>query len=98
MDDEIFWLSFDSYLVLLVFRLIGKALQDDRLMDLPLALPLCKILLDRPLHISDVMHMEPAFGRSLLELQAIAEKGGGVEERKIAEGLELDFTLPGHPW
>lgn len=80
-------------------RFIGKALQDERLLDLPLSPVLCKLLLGHPLTLHDVAAVDPVLGRSLLEMQRMANgthKGGKLKE--YLEALHLDFTLPGAHW
>lgn len=82
-----------------VRRFIGKALQDERLLDLPLSPVLCKLLLGHPLTLHDVAAVDPVLGRSLLEMQRMANgthKTGKLKE--YLEALHLDFTLPGAHW
>lgn len=93
---------------------MGKALQDDRLLDLPLARPLVQQLLLAPsastptptLH--DVARVDPSLGKALLEIQRMAQAagqqqqdGGAGAAEKLGEYLaafHLHFTLPGADW
>lgn len=89
--------------------LIGKALQDGQLLDLPLALPLCRRLLlssdpTHPSSLADVALVDPSLGHALLEIKGMAQQAGGGEggeEGKLGEylaALHLHFTLPGADW
>ena len=81
-------------------RFIAKALQDNRLLDLPLSLPLCKVLTGHPLTLPDVTSLDPVLGRSLQEMHRMAAAAPGPQSRspslqQYVEALHLDFTLPG---
>ncbi|GAB4853175.1 E3 ubiquitin-protein ligase upl3 [Ancistrocladus abbreviatus] len=97
------------------FRLLGrvmaKALQDGRLLDLPLSTAFCKLVLGQELDLHDILSFDPDFGKILQELQALVcrkqylESIGGDNPEAIAElhfcgapveDLCLDFTLPGY--
>ncbi|CAN0500641.1 unnamed protein product [Ectocarpus sp. 12 AP-2014] len=76
------------------FRLMGKALKDGRMLDPPLALPLCGLIVGlrrrptagaKPLALSDVSLIDEALGRSL---GSVAELAREVEEAKAALGGE----------
>lgn len=83
-------------------RFIGKALQDERLLDLPLSPVLCKMLVGQPLTLHDVAHVDPALGRSLMEMQRMVSANAGAQGRsklrEYVDSLHLDFTLPGAHW
>lgn len=98
------------------FRLLGrvmaKALQDGRLLDLPLSTAFYKLVLAQELDLHDILSFDPEVGRTLQELQALVcrkqylESIGGDHPDSIAElcfrgtpieDLCLDFTLPGYP-
>ncbi|KAL9238395.1 hypothetical protein vseg_012823 [Gypsophila vaccaria] len=98
------------------FRLLGrvmaKALQDGRLLDLPLSMAFYKLILGQELDLHDILSFDPEIGKTLQELQALVsrkqylESIGGDHPDVIAElcfrgtpirDLCLDFTLPGHP-
>lgn len=98
------------------FRLLGrvmaKALQDGRLLDLPLSIAFYKLVLAQELDLHDMLSFDPEIGRTLQELQALVcrkqylESIGGDHPDAIAElcfrgtpveDLCLDFTLPGYP-
>ncbi|KAK9677555.1 hypothetical protein RND81_11G151500 [Saponaria officinalis] len=98
------------------FRLLGrvmaKALQDGRLLDLPLSTAFYKLVLGQKLDLHDILAFDPEIGKTLQELQAIVcrkqylEAIGDYHPNAIAElcfrgtpvrDLCLDFTLPGYP-
>ncbi|KAG8376513.1 hypothetical protein BUALT_Bualt09G0071200 [Buddleja alternifolia] len=95
----------------LLGQIIAKALQDGRVLDLPFSKAFYKLILGKELTIYDIQSFDPAFGRALLEFQAVVERKAYLmshcEEKsqdldvclrstKI-EDLCLDFTLPGYP-
>ncbi|XXG75022.1 hypothetical protein AAC387_Pa07g3615 [Persea americana] len=98
------------------FRLLGrvmaKALQDGRLMDLPLSTALYKLVLGQELDLYDILSFDMEFGKILQEMQVIVcrkqylESTAGNNQETISdlcfrgasiEDLCLDFTLPGYP-
>ncbi|XP_058098923.1 E3 ubiquitin-protein ligase UPL3-like isoform X2 [Magnolia sinica] len=98
------------------FRLLGrvmaKALQDGRLLDLPLSTAFYKLLLGQDLDLHDILSFDAEFGKILQEMQALVcrkqylEANGGNSQKAIAdlrfrgapiEDLCVDFTLPGYP-
>lgn len=90
------------------FRLLGravaKALQDNRLLDLPLNPVFFRAALGRPLDLFDVGQVDPGLGASLERLAAAAAAhaaagGAGpvVVDGCAVEDLCLSFTLPGDP-
>ncbi|KAK9690767.1 hypothetical protein RND81_09G153000 [Saponaria officinalis] len=104
------------YKVLEYFRLLGqvmaKALQDGRLLDLPLSMAFYKLVLGQELDLHDILSFDPEVGKTLQELQALVcrkqylELIGGDHPDVIEElcfrgtpirDLCLDFTLPGYP-
>ncbi|OIW08755.1 hypothetical protein TanjilG_03431 [Lupinus angustifolius] len=95
----------------LVGRVVAKALQDGRLLDLPLSVAFYKLVLGQELDLHDILVIDAELGKTLQELNAIVcrksylEPGGSYAD-KIAhlhfrgapiEDLCLDFTLPGYP-
>ncbi|KAE8724707.1 E3 ubiquitin-protein ligase UPL3 [Hibiscus syriacus] len=99
------------------FRLLGrvmaKALQDGRLLDLPLSTSFYKLVLGQELDLSDILSIDAEFGKFLQELHFLVcrkqymESTGGENSSAIAdirfrgapiEDLCLDFTLPGFPY
>lgn len=79
----------------MVGRLIGVALQDGRLLDLPLALPVCKYLLGKCMTLYDVLSMDRQLGKSLLSLEAQCTRGEflrlkGENSRTKEETRELE--------
>ncbi|KAE9616464.1 putative aminoacyltransferase, E1 ubiquitin-activating enzyme [Lupinus albus] len=103
------------YKVIEYFRLVGrvvaKALQDGRLLDLPLSVAFYKLVLGQELDLHDILVIDAELGKTLQELNAIVCRksylvSGGSYADKIAnlhfrgapiEDLCLDFTLPGYP-
>ncbi|KAL3628555.1 E3 ubiquitin-protein ligase upl4 [Castilleja foliolosa] len=90
---------------------VGKALQDGRVLDLPFSKAFYKLVLGEELTLFDIQSFDPPLGRALLEFRAIVEKKEYM--RSLCEGtshdldvrlrntkiedLFLDFTLPGYP-
>ncbi|KAK4284851.1 hypothetical protein QN277_001629 [Acacia crassicarpa] len=96
----------------LVGRVMAKALQDGRLLDLPFSAAFYKLVLGQELDLHDILSIDPEPGKILLELNALVcrkhylESVGGNYSDTIAnlrfrgapiEDLCLDFTLPGYP-
>ncbi|KAK1262233.1 E3 ubiquitin-protein ligase UPL3 [Acorus gramineus] len=98
------------------FRLLGrvmaKALQDGRLLDLPLSMAFYKLVLGQELDIHDIALFDAEFGKILQELQLLVcrkkhlESLPGNNQKAISElhfhgapidDLCLDFTVPGYP-
>ncbi|KAI3838927.1 hypothetical protein MKX03_002703 [Papaver bracteatum] len=88
----------------LLGKVAAKALQDGRVLDLPLSKAFYKLALDQDLNIHDIQSLDPALGKVLLEFQALVDRNRipspisalYVRNTKI-DGLCLDFTLPGYP-
>lgn len=96
----------------LLGRLLGKALQDWRLMDLTLAPALYRLLQGSRLGLPDVCELEPSLGKILTDMQALCVRKAAMQadgatkehlEQQLTlqgcpvEALALDFTLPGYP-
>ncbi|KAF9622824.1 hypothetical protein IFM89_034059 [Coptis chinensis] len=96
----------------LVGRVMAKALQDGRLLDLPLSTAFYKLVLGQELDLHDILSFDAEFGKILQELQVLVSRKhyleaiGGDDHEGIAdlqfrgtpiEDLCLDFTLPGYP-
>lgn len=90
------------------FRLLGrtvaKALQDSRLLDLPLSPVFFRAVMGRSLDLADVAQVDPPLGASLARLAdaaaAHAATGGtgpALVDGAAVEDLCLCFTLPGQP-
>ncbi|KAJ3679918.1 hypothetical protein LUZ60_016196 [Juncus effusus] len=96
------------------FRLLGrvmaKALQDGRLLDLPLSTAFYKLILGQELDLYDILSFDTEFGKILQELQVLVNRKNYLESENnrqaVAnlrfrgapiEDLCLDFTLPGYP-
>ncbi|KAJ6840622.1 E3 ubiquitin-protein ligase UPL3 [Iris pallida] len=98
------------------FRLLGrvmaKALQDGRLLDLPLSTTFYKLVLGQELDLHDILSFDTEFGKILQEMQILVhrkkflEATVGSNHRLVSdlrfrgtpiEDLCLDFTLPGYP-
>lgn len=88
----------------LLGRVVAKALQDQRLLDLPLSPVFYRVLLGRRVDIFDLKRVDPAMGSSLERLHA-AERGAAVAgpdavaiiDGASIEDLCLSFVLPGRP-
>uniref|UniRef100_A0A803NFC9 HECT-type E3 ubiquitin transferase n=1 Tax=Cannabis sativa TaxID=3483 RepID=A0A803NFC9_CANSA len=95
----------------LVGRVMAKALQDGRLLDLPLSTAFYKLILGQDLDLHDIISFDAELGRTLQELHVLVCRkqyleSNGVSGSAIAdlrfrgapiEDLCLDFTLPGFP-
>ncbi|XP_060176195.1 E3 ubiquitin-protein ligase UPL3-like [Lycium barbarum] len=98
------------------FRLLGrvmaKALQDGRLLDLPLSTAFYKLVLGQELDLYDIISFDAELGKTLQELQALVSRKQYIESMEDqnldksydmhfrgtpVEDLCLDFTLPGYP-
>uniref|UniRef100_A0A1J3H294 HECT-type E3 ubiquitin transferase n=1 Tax=Noccaea caerulescens TaxID=107243 RepID=A0A1J3H294_NOCCA len=99
------------------FRLLGrvmaKALQDGRLLDVPLSTAFYKLILGQELDLHDIRLFDAELGKTLQELHVLVSRkhyleavGGGGNSSAISdlflrgsriEDLCLDFTLPGYP-
>ncbi|KAJ7196000.1 hypothetical protein O6H91_Y509500 [Diphasiastrum complanatum] len=94
------------------FRLLGrtmaKALQDGRLLDLPLSVPFYKLVLRQELDLYDIKFIDPELGSSLQEMQVLVRRKHNLDaasehtsdlyfRNSRIEDLCLDFTLPGYP-
>ncbi|KAI7724542.1 hypothetical protein M8C21_011532 [Ambrosia artemisiifolia] len=96
------------------FRLLGrvmaKALQDGRLLDIPLSDAFYKLVLGQELDLHDISLFDGEFGKTLQELQALVSRKQYLESINDrdeilnlrfrgapVEDLCLDFTLPGYP-
>lgn len=95
----------------LVGRVMAKALQDGRLLDLPLSTAFYKLLLGQDLDLHDVLSFDAELGKTLQELHNLVCRklyleSSGDNRDAIAElrfrgasidDLCFDFTLPGYP-
>ncbi|ERN00443.1 hypothetical protein AMTR_s00100p00119160 [Amborella trichopoda] len=95
----------------LVGRVMAKALQDGRLLDLPLSPAFFKLVLGYELDLHDILSFDADFGKILQEMQVLVHKKEYLESmpgdhRELIsdlrfrgapiEDLCLDFTLPGY--
>jgi len=84
-------------------KLIGKALQDKRLLDLPLSVAFCKKILGMELRIEDIEDVDVSLVKSFKYLQQlsgtikVAGKYQFAELESQVDDLCLDFHLPGFP-
>lgn len=92
-------------------RVMAKALQDGRLLDIPLSVAFYKLVLGQELDLYDTLSFDPDFGKILQELQVLVSRKHYLEENgnsrkaitelcfrgSCIEDLYLDFTLPGYP-
>uniref|UniRef100_A0A0A0LPP5 HECT-type E3 ubiquitin transferase n=1 Tax=Cucumis sativus TaxID=3659 RepID=A0A0A0LPP5_CUCSA len=96
----------------LVGRVMAKALQDGRLLDLPLSTAFYKLVLGQDLDLHDILSFDAELGKTLQELQALVCRKqylgslNGDNQNTISnltfrgipvEDLCLDFTVPGYP-
>ncbi|KAK9127246.1 hypothetical protein Syun_016043 [Stephania yunnanensis] len=96
----------------LLGKVVAKALQDRRVLDLPLSKAFYKLILGKELNVYDVHSFDPELGRTLVEFQSIVERKRILESssKRITrsmfkscfrgvkiEDLCLDFSLPGYP-
>ena len=93
----------------LLGKVIGKTLQDGRMLDLPLAPAFYRTLLGQSLGLHDIIGLDPALGNTLRRLGAAANeiekmKRAGVSESEWSqitidgakiEDLCLTFVVPG---
>eukprot|EP00898_Chlorokybus_atmophyticus_P003350 jgi/Chlat1/4015/Chrsp26S04084 len=99
-----------SELFKLLGRVIAKAFQDGRLLDVPLSAAFYKLMLGQELDLYDIRSFDPAFGATLEEMMALSHRHCAALERgerpssdmlllrgAPVEALCLDFTLPGQP-
>ncbi|KAK1558452.1 hypothetical protein Q3G72_002483 [Acer saccharum] len=96
----------------LVGRVMAKALQDGRLLDLPLSTAFYKLVIGQELDLHDILSFDAEFGKILQELHVLVCRkqyieSTGCDNRDVisdlrfrgapVEDLCLDFTLPGYP-
>ncbi|KAL8540084.1 hypothetical protein ACS0TY_001609 [Phlomoides rotata] len=93
----------------LLGRVMAKALQDGRLLDLPLSIAFYKLALGHELDLHDISYFDMELGTTLQELQAIVRRkqylesmgSYNLEELRFrgasVEDLCLDFSVPGYP-
>jgi len=83
----------------LLGRMMAKALQDNRLLDLPLSSCFYRAALARPLDLYDICSFDPQLGSSLVKLShayRARQPDGTVQIDGVAiSDLCLSFTLPG---
>jgi len=85
----------DTVLSLFEFcgRFVAKALADGRLLDLPFAVPFCRRLLGEPAMLSDVILVDPEFGKSLLAMQELCERKRAIESDASLSAADLEARL-----
>ncbi|XP_074312089.1 E3 ubiquitin-protein ligase UPL4 isoform X2 [Silene latifolia] len=97
---------------ILLGQIVGKALHDGRVLDIPFSKAFYKLVLGKELSICDIQTFDPELGRTLLEFQALVDRRRFLEvgctknvphgvilgfRGSSVEDLCLDFTLPGYP-
>ncbi|KAI4369179.1 hypothetical protein MLD38_017656 [Melastoma candidum] len=96
----------------LLGKVVAKALQDGRVMDLHLSKAFYKVFLGQDLDFNDIWSFDPQLGRTLAEFQSLVDRKRALESvcgmdsnldnnlcfrgSKI-EDLCLEFTVPGFP-
>jgi len=91
-------------------RLVGKALVDGRLLDIPFSLPFCSVLCGDTITNSDLYLIDPSLHASLGRFQKlVAERDSLIRDGQMEqveklgidgcriEDLTLYFTMPGYP-
>uniref|UniRef100_A0A803N3D8 HECT-type E3 ubiquitin transferase n=1 Tax=Chenopodium quinoa TaxID=63459 RepID=A0A803N3D8_CHEQI len=95
----------------LLGQIVGKALQDGRVLDIPFSVAFYKLVLGKELSLCDIQSFDPDLGRILLEFKALVnrqkcESACGDNTAHVdglrfwctkIEDLCLDYTLPGYP-
>ncbi|XP_077239573.1 ubiquitin-protein ligase 4 [Tasmannia lanceolata] len=96
----------------LLGKIVAKALQDGRVLDLPFSKAFYKLILGQELDIYGIHSFDPELGRTLLEFQALVYRKKFLDSvsrenttftsdlcfhNTRIEDLCLDFTLPGYP-
>ncbi|XP_027357082.1 E3 ubiquitin-protein ligase UPL3-like isoform X2 [Abrus precatorius] len=96
----------------LLGRVMAKALQDGRLLDLPLSGAFYKLVLGQDLDLHDILFIDAELGKTLQELNSLVCRKRHIESIDVnyadtivnlhfrdapIEDLCLDFTLPGYP-
>ncbi|XP_078448275.1 HECT ubiquitin protein ligase family protein KAK [Wolffia australiana] len=97
----------------LIGRVVAKALQDGRLLDLPLSTAFYKLVLGQELDLLNISSFDPELGKTLLEMQLLVrrkqhlESSAQLSEEEMATQIKfrgasvvdlcLGFTLPGYP-
>ncbi|XP_044488223.1 E3 ubiquitin-protein ligase UPL3-like [Mangifera indica] len=96
----------------LVGRVMAKALQDGRLLDLPLSTAFYKLVLGQDLDLHDILSFDSGFGKILQELHltvcrkqylesASCDNCDAISDLRFRgaqiEDLCFDFTVPGYP-
>ncbi|EPS69274.1 hypothetical protein M569_05489 [Genlisea aurea] len=92
----------------LLGRVMAKALQDGRLLDLPFSIAFYKLVLGQELDLHDIASFDVELGIVLQEMQALVHRKQYLESRgsykpeelcfrgASIEELYLDFSLPGY--
>lgn len=96
----------------LLGQVVGKALQDGRLLDLPLSKPFYKLMLKQELDLYDVKSIDLELGSNLEQMHKLINNKGHAKASKRStkdsrrslrlhntkvEELYLNFTVPGYP-
>ncbi|KAI4376112.1 hypothetical protein MLD38_013904 [Melastoma candidum] len=96
----------------LLGHVMAKALQDGRLVDLPLSPAFYKLVIGQELDLHDISSFDAELGKTLEELNALVyrkqflestshESSGAIADLRFhgarIEELCFDFTLPGYP-
>ena len=86
----------------LLGRVVAKALQDCRLLDLPLSPVLYRLLLGRKVDLHTIRAVDPALSTSLERLHAAERAVAGTGGIATVDGCSIDdlcltFVLPGFP-
>ncbi|XP_009358184.1 E3 ubiquitin-protein ligase UPL4 isoform X1 [Pyrus x bretschneideri] len=109
------WLATSDEVIkkfVLLGQIVGRALQDGRVLDVHFSKAFYKLILGKELGVYDILSFDPGLGKTLLEFKALVDRkrfsesvpGGSTTlefdscfRKTQIEDLCLDFTLPGYP-
>lgn len=94
-EDIVFWEALG--------RIIGKALADDRLLELPLSPVFWKLIFRRPILFSDLEMVDRSLFVHIKELLAVSQEAAEASDIELVtyrgsriEDLHIVFTVPGY--
>jgi hypothetical protein len=80
-------------------RMVGKALADDKLLELPLSPVLWKLIFRKPVQFNDLAQVDPTLASHLTELLGVSRHSAEVPalyRGSSIESLHMTFTVPGY--
>jgi len=72
---------------------VAKAIQDDRLIDIPLSYPFYKIMLGKKLTINDLSVIYPQFGITFLKLVELCKKRKNIKKNYLNQNWKKNILL-----